>query len=167
MPAFIDLAGERFGRLLVLKRVENDRNSKARWECKCDCGRLSIVYGIALRSGDTRSCGCLQREGATTHGHAVHGARHPLYHTWRTMRRRCRNENDTAYQRYGARGITVCERWEGPDGFPNFLADVGERPAPGYHLHRINNDRGYKPGNVEWLSPSEHRRKHARSPALV
>jgi hypothetical protein len=166
--AFIDRSGQLFGRLVVVERAER-KGRNARWLCRCECGKTLIVYGNNLHSGRTRSCGCLHREKTaqrfskllTSHGYARRGLRHPLYEVWNGLRQRCKNPRHAAFIRYGGRGITVCARW---DDFSMFLDDVGERPAPGYHLHRIDNDRGYEPGNTEWLSPSEHRRRHLREP---
>jgi hypothetical protein len=168
----IEITGQRFGRLEVIERAEN-QGGQTRWTCICDCGTETTVNGGDLASGATKSCGCLQREGARerireqnfTHGHARPGRRHPLYSAWGKMRERCSNPNATDYHHYGGRQpnpIKVCERW---DDFALFLADVGDRPAPGYQLDRIDNDRGYEPGNVQFLSPAEHRRKHCEAVA--
>lgn len=89
------------------------------------------------------------------HSRSTHGLRdHPLYGTWFNMKRRCLDSNFTEYHRYGARGITVCERWLGPNGFPNFLADMGEKPE-GMTLERIDNDGSYTPENCEWVTPKQ------------
>jgi hypothetical protein len=92
----------------------------------------------------------------------VHGRTgSPIHSVWHNMIERCTRPTDKEYARYGGRGITVCDRWREPDGqgFVNFLADLGEKPA-GCDLHRIDNNRGYEPGNVEWLSKSAHMRHH-------
>ena len=85
---------------------------------------------------------------AVTHGHAVGGKTSPTYVSWRAMMQRCRCPSHVAYPRYGGRGITVCERWL---SFPNFLADMGERPD-GLTLDRIKNHKGYEPGNCRWVT---------------
>lgn len=164
MPAMVDITGWRFGRLIALGTTAQRSNGKVVWHCRCDCGRLTEVRGTDLRNGRVHSCTCLRDEvlvaRSTRHGRARRGAKHPLYAVWRNILGRCLDPHNVAYHCYGGRGITVCERWQGPDGFPNFLADVGPRPTPAHQLDRIDNDQGYRPGNVQWLTPPEHARKH-------
>lgn len=82
------------------------------------------------------------------HGHG--GRQHsPTYTVWHSMKQRCLNPNSRAYPNYGGRGISVCERWL---EFPNFLADMGERPAPELTLDRIDGNKGYEPGNCRWVT---------------
>ena len=91
-----------------------------------------------------------------------HGmSRTPTYSSWRSMIQRCTNPNAADFEHYGGRGIRVCDRWRGPDGFPNFLADLGERPD-GRTLHRINVDEGYSPENCRWATVVEQRHNQRR-----
>jgi hypothetical protein len=148
-----DITGQRFGRLTVLE-AKHKRGASGRtriyWLCQCTCGTKTIVEGDSLRSGNTKSCGCWRRESvgriATKHGLSDH----ELYRTWGLMINRCENQNDPNFQYYGAQGVKVCERWR--HSFPNFLADMGERP-PEMTLDRYPDKNGnYEPNNCRWAT---------------
>lgn len=143
-----DLTGQQVGRLLVLWAAGR-KGRGLHWACSCSCGQTTIVHGIMLRGGRTRSCGCYQRElarkRATTHG----GSGTPEFSSWSSMFQRCTNPQASGYMYYGGRGITICERW---NDFANFLADLGPRPD-GTSLDRINNNDGYHPANCRWATP--------------
>lgn len=161
MTARIDMTGLRFGRLLVLDYSHTD-NGVAFWICRCGCGAQVTCHGPHLRSALTTSCGCLRGELSAARGKTqliTHGqSRTRTYRSWRAMHKRCLNRNSTGYEYWGGRGIGLDDpRW---NEYPPFLADMGERPE-GYHLHRIDNDRGYCKDNCVWLAPSEHARLHA------
>ncbi len=121
------------------------------WRCVCDCGGEAHTSGQRLRTGDTQSCGCLHKEVCAkmlrTHGKT--GTR--THKLWMAMRSRCNDPTNTAYGNYGAKGVTVCERWA---SFESFLADMGECP-PGLTLDREKNHIGYEPGNCRWATMQE------------
>ena len=141
--------GEEFGRWVVIALPPGRKAV-----CKCRCGAERLVYRSNLRSGVSLSCGCLANEITaarnTTHGEPQNS---PEYMAWANMRQRCSNQNREDYERYGARGIAVCEEWL--HDFPGFLAHIGRRPGPGYSIDRIDNERGYEPGNVRWATAKE------------
>lgn len=153
MPAFRDLSGMRFGRLVVLSRAGKLGRMTA-WLCKCDCGASNAVVGASLSAGSTKSCGCLRFD---TKNNLRHGmTRTPTYRTWMNMRNRCAGNMPDAL-RYVESGITVCNRW---GVFENFLTDMGARPA-GASIDRLDNARGYEPGNCRWATPKQQSRNRS------
>jgi len=136
--------------------------SKRRWLCLCECGIERIVYEYNLLDGNTQSCGCLHKAIVSKHG----DYQSPEYGIWRQMIRRCSNPNEKNYHNYGGRGISVCQRWQGANGYSNFLADVGRKPA-GRSLDRHPNKNGdYEPSNVRWATQKEQCRNTRRNRLL-
>lgn len=154
MSAFIDLAGQRFGRWTVLERV-GKRSGKLTWLCRCDCGKTKSVVGTTLTRGRSRSCGCFRiddlKARKTTHGETN---KTRLYSIWHNMLSRCRNPKNKNYKDYGGRGITVCPEWEN-----SYVAFRDWAYANGYSddlsIDRINNDKGYNPDNCRWATVTE------------
>lgn len=153
-----ELAGQEFGRLLVLYDIGERKNGKIVWHCRCDCGNEVEVIGCNLTFGRTKSCGCLQRqrtaEANTTHGMTQRGEKHPIYVVWRTMLRRCESPNHKTYHYYGARGIMVCDEWHEFIPFRDWAIENGwER---GLQLNRVDNNGHYEPSNCNFVTPKEN-----------
>ncbi len=147
-----NLAGQRFGRLQVVTEAPR-RSADARyWLCRCECGNSKEVSHRALKSSNTKSCGCLLRETTarrmTVHGHASRTSRTRLYKIWGGMVARCTISSATGFAQYGGAGVKVCDRWL---TFENFAADMGEPPA-GASIDRIDGALGYEPGNCRWAT---------------
>lgn len=156
MGVFQDLTGQRFERLVVISRTTNSRTNMTRWLCKCDCGKEKIVHSAHLKSGASKSCGCLQKELARSanliHGHSNKNITKE-YRAWKHIRKRCYSVNCKDYKDYGGRGIRVCERWL--ESFQNFLNDMGNAPSKDLSIDRIDNDGDYEPNNCRWATTIE------------
>jgi hypothetical protein len=148
--------GQRFGRLVVLRISGRDAAGRARFACLCDCGQEANMDAHNVIAGRSTSCGCRNREvaGARLRMHGL--TKSPEHRVWTRMRDRCSNAKSATFQRYGGRGIRVCARWDDPaTGFEAFLADMGERPSPEHSIDRIENAKGYEPGNCRWATRVE------------
>lgn len=149
----IDLTGHRFGNLIVIERVENDKNGMPRWKCLCDCGKTVIKYGHTLRNGTTTSCGCKTNDNISN-SKKTHGlSKHPLHSVWANMKDRCLNKNNHAYSCYGGRGITICDEWMDFVTFFNWAIKNGYQS--GLSIDRIDVNGNYCPDNCRWATDKE------------
>ena len=145
-----NLIGRRFGRLTVVDFDHKDNRNKTYWLCECDClehNRIA-VYSHNLKSGQTRSCGCLARERAvetnTTHGLS----KTRIHHIWQNMLQRCENKNNKDYPRYGSRGISVCDEWHRFEDFNNWSMNNGYDDT--LTIDRMDVRGNYCPKNCRW-----------------
>ena len=151
----IDLLGQKFGRLLVLKRAEN-HGRETYWKCRCDCGNIKEINGAKLKNGHTKSCGCLSKE-TTSEIFKTHGMSSTrLYRIYKKMYRRCYKPKTKWFENYGGRGITICQEWLGEQGFENFAKwSMKNGYADNLSIDRKDNDKGYSPDNCRWASAKE------------
>jgi hypothetical protein len=173
MTKLRNLQGEKFGRLTPIEILPERVQGRVAWLCECECGARLSVESVRLTSGNTKSCGCYRVDRGVTHGKSTrtHGAWSgnrptPEWTAWSQMRYRCERPTHAQWLDYGGRGIAVCQRWR--DSFEAFLSDMGPRPTPRHSIDRIDNDRGYAPGNCRWATASEqNKNRRERQPVIV
>lgn len=149
-----DLTGQRFGRLIVVKYAGKNHSNHSFWSCKCDCGAEKVIAAYHLRRGDAQSCGCLAKE-RLSQTHTTHGETNTrLFNIWTGMKARCELKSHTSYDRYGARGISVCDEWKN-----SYVSFRDWAKANGYADHltidRIDSSGNYEPSNCRWVTYKE------------
>lgn len=161
MVAPLDITGQRFGRLVAIRRVEN-KGRRTRWLFTCDCGVETEQLLEPIRAGYTRSCGCLRKDvtaaRSLTHGHRRGRKSTPTLKAWQHAKDRCFNPNNEKFAQYGGRGISMSDEWR--NDFSAFLADMGECPL-GRSLDRVNVDGHYEPRNCRWATQTQQSRSRS------
>lgn len=152
MSSFIDLTGNRYGDLVVIRRSDNTSKGLATWECLCDCGKTTIVRGSSLRNGTVKSCGCRRIKRKPNLRHGMSHTR--LYYVWGNIKRRCYDNTNPAYKNYGGRGIKMCDSWKCSfESFAEWALNNGYSDS--LTIERINVNGDYCPENCTWIPNNE------------
>lgn len=148
-----DLTGQRFGRLVALECVGSSPSKRRLWNCVCDCGNTKVVSSGSLIQGNTKSCGCLQKE-MRVKANIKHGdSRKRLYRIWKGMISRCECKSSTDYKWYGAKGVKVCDEWHDYITFKTWAESNGYNEK--LTIDRINPHMNYCPDNCRWATTEE------------
>lgn len=148
-----DLTGQRFGKLLAVRRIENLKCRVARWQCVCDCGAEHNVFGNHLRTGVTTECTeCWRSKRVNRHESTTR-----LYEIWTGMRKRCDNQSFKQFKDYGGKGVKVCDSWLDFQAFKKWALLNGYTEI--MTIDRVDSSGNYEPSNCEWVTKGENSRR--------
>lgn len=146
--------GNKYDRLTVVEKTLDKSGGHYLYRCLCECGNTVIVRDNSLKSGHTKSCGCLSKSSEPHTKHEMSRTR--LYRIYHGIRQRCNNENHPEFYLYGGRGITVCEEWSTSAGIKVFVEWAVENGyKPNLSIDRIDNEGNYEPSNCRWATAKE------------
>lgn len=162
MSKINDLSNKKFGKLEVIKYYGSNKNGRALWLCKCECGNMKIVVGNSLVNKLTTSCGCNNKVKARERKIKHNMSYTKLYKVWQGMKTRCYNKNFVYYCNYGGRNIKICDEWLNDFVlFYNWATNNGYEE--GLTIDRINNDGNYEPSNCRWITRAEQNRNQRKT----
>jgi hypothetical protein len=145
--------GTKINRLTIVSIISGSKLKPRRAVCLCDCGTIINSTLNSVRSGASRSCGCLKNE-ETIRRSTTHGMRRtPEYNSWAAMKARCLNPKASNYPWYGSKGVSVCKKWV--DSFSEFYKDMGQKPGKSFTVDRIDPFGNYEPTNCQWATKKE------------
>ncbi len=152
----VDLSGEKFGKLEVLKLAYIKNKRTCYWLCKCECGNTKVINGDSLKKGDIKACGCLRGKGSK---YSIQDKK--IYKKWSHMLSRCNNPKDISYKNYGGRGIKVCKEWFDYENFAKWSIENGY--SENLELDRINTNGDYSPDNCRYITRLENSRNKRKT----